>query len=219
MTGGNHLENLLSTTDKFESKVKDDHTLVDLLKYYETKSQLLSKQINNDTDLISHGFNVHVYENLTIFNTVYHKLEDHCNYKKIFIVHSHSDVYEWHLHQTHIKDNFFRFLPKTKAIIISSPKDTQGRAYKRYEKYCMNSSSLLYKPSVSNYALPYKIAGFELFSESNCRVLNSDLFMSDNGWEYLYNFLVNNFGIVLSDGTKQLHDLWLKMIDQSLATK
>ena len=222
ITGGNHLENLLSTNDQFEKKVSsENNTIIDLLNVYETKSRLLTKEVTNDLDIASDGFNVHVYETSTVFNTVYHNIENYLNYKKIFIVHSHSDIYEWHLHQPKMKNNFFKFLNKTKAIVISLPKDKNSRAYKRYEKYCLQKSQnliFLSKP-FENYVVPYKIAGFELFNESNSRLLDVDLFMSDNGWDYIFNFLKDNFNIVLTEDTKKLHELWIKMIDHSLMAK
>ena len=219
MTGGNHLENLLSTCDQFEKKISSDNkTVIDLLIIYQNKSQLLTKQINNDTDLLSNGFNVHAYEIQTVFNNVYNNIQNYLNYKKILVVHSHSDVYEWHLHQIKMKNIFFQYLNRTNAIIMSVPKNISGRAYKRYEKYFLKNSSVLAKPS-ENYLLPYTIAGFELFNDSNARLLDADLFMSDDGWEYISNFLQSNFNILLAPETKLLHELWIKMIDQSLTAK
>lgn len=215
-TGGNHIVNLLTLSSVFQPKFTSNNYVNDLINFYESKLNSIVK-INYDADIISKGYNVHVYDSNNLFTYVYKNLDKFKN-NQCTIVQGHSDEYKVGLTNQLFKNNFFKYLPLTKALLVTTPNNTSSRLFKRVS-YFNQTNSYSFPISTDNYKIPFTIAGYEIFNNSNAFMIDSDLFGENNGSYYFQNFCNETLNIILPDEIHILHQLWIKMVDQSLVHK
>lgn len=227
LTGGNHIINLLTTADTIRSKIDTDK----LVEFYKTKTNFTpntpkasddsfrnSFQIDSNYDLISQGYNVHVYESNNLFKFIYRNVQNYTSDKICTLVHGHSDEYKFHLGNTTLRNNFFKYLPYTLGLFVSVPKILESRLYKRV-KYFNENNSYVVPLSNNNYHLPFSIVGYEIFNNTNACILDSDIFGQTEGSKYFQEFVLEKFNIKLPNTIHVMHELWINMVDQSLANK
>lgn len=208
MTGGNHIKNLLTTSSLFSEYKPKDY----LKSYYTYK---LNKDLNKDE--IIQGKSVHIHEKNNSFVNVY---RDSNNFKQKLckLVCGHIEEYETHILKTKIRNNFFKYLPYTISCIITAPKNSNGRLYKRL-KYFHDHNNYITQLSLENYSLPLKLVGYNLFDLSNSIILNSDILGKSEGSYYFQEVIFSKLNLQLPNEIHELHQLWINMIDRTLENK
>jgi hypothetical protein len=199
--GGNHISNLISTVDIFEKHFISENYIDEIVSRYET---VYKKYVGNKTDKISsiHGTKVHFtkYNNLEHLKIPEEKEKILQNSKKnILIGHAHCFYEMIHVTKT--------FVDRKECcwLIMTSP-DEYSLAGKRA---LQGEFGILPK---KNYTLPTSVGrGFKL-TETDGFVVDTDLFVTMSGWEYLNEMLISNLGIQLDPKTKRMHDLWVANI-------
>jgi hypothetical protein len=199
--GGNHLSNLLSTSEMFEQLFPSNNYIQDMTEKYEKVYKKFTGVRKSKDKLFSiHGTKVH----FTQFNNLDHlyitdeKIKLINNQKKnILMGHAHS-------YNKSILDNVFVNPDDCKWLVMSVP-SIDSLAGKRAIK---GEFGIL---SQTDYMLPTDVGSLKL-KESDGFTVNTDDFVSLEGWEYINQVLEQNIGITLPKETEYLHELWVKNI-------
>lgn len=105
-------------------------------------------------------------------------------------------------------------LEHRKGIIMTYPKN-EGRAGQRV--FVANSKVNFNNSYKNNYKLPYFRQDIELFNDMNALLVDTNLFCEDDGSRYLQELLKSKFQLQLPDIIHDLHTIWCKMVDKSIA--
>ena len=68
-----------------------------------------------------------------------------------------------------------------------------------------------------HYRLPTHVGPLKLTADDGFSI-NTDLFVSNSGWEYLNEQLVDNLGLELDPKTKRMHELWVANIAEIIGS-
>lgn len=201
--GGNHLSNLLSTTELFEQLFPSNNYILEMTEKYEKVYKKFTGVRKSKDKLFSiHGTKVH----FTQFNNLDHLyVTDEKNKlissqkKNILIGHAHS-------YNKAILDNVFVNPDDCKWLVMNIP-SINSLAGKRAIK---GEFGIL---SQTDYMLPTDVGSLKL-KESDGFMVNTDDFVSFEGWTYVNQVLEQNIGITLPKETEYLHELWVKNITE-----
>ena len=199
--GGNHLSNLLSTTEMFEQLFPSNNYIQEMTEKYEKVYKKFNGVRKSKDKLFSiHGTKVH----FTQFNNLDHlyvsdEKSKVLNSKKKNILMGHA-----HSFTKAIADNVFVDPIDCKWLVMNVP-SVDSLAGKRAIK---GEFGILSK---EDYILPTDVGSLKL-KESDGFIVDTDSFVSFEGWNYVNQILLENIGITLPEETKHLHDLWVRNI-------
>jgi hypothetical protein len=213
--GGNHLANILARNPKIESRTFTEDGNELLYKYY--TEELATGNITEG--LVSHPTNIVSVQNLS---NIMRCVVDIKKSNKVVTICSHA--YEFGHHCS--APVFPKFLlSKTGYILFSYPKEGSP-IYNRHRHgawyYGEDYNTM---PTVEIDSKTYNIRDLydkELFSKpwgwikkphinpKHIYQFESEKFFDANGFDYLNDFLEQNFGITLDEKAKEMHEIYLK---------
>lgn len=198
--GGNHISNLISTVDGFEKLFDSDNYIEDMIfKYEYIYNKYIGQRTRNKVFAI-HGTKVH----FTNYNNLDHlKIAEE---KEQLLKNSKKNILMGHAHCFFdaIVTDIFVDPADCRWLLMSVPSETSLAG----KRAIQGEFGILRK---EHYRLPTYIGPFKL-SETDGFNIDTDLFVSESGWEYLNEQLVDNLGIELDSKTKRMHDLWVANI-------
>ena len=199
--GGNHIANMISTIDGFQKFFDSENYIDELVDRYEN---VYTRYTGNKQDKISsiHGTKVHFtkYNNLDHLKISEEKEKVLNNSQKnILMGHAHSFYEIIHVAKTFVdrKDCVW--------LVMTSP-DISSLAGKRALE---GEFGILPK---EQYRLPTSIGRGVKLKETDGFTVDTDLFVTESGWEYLNETLTAKLGLELDIKTKRMHDLWVSNI-------
>lgn len=198
--GGNHLSNLLSTNHIFEPFFSSTDYLKEMTEKYENLYKKYSIRTIKDKLYYIHGTKVH----FTKFNNLDHLYIP--TEKEKLLKNKKKNILMGHAHSYHkaIVDNVFVNPAECCWLVMTVPTES-SLAGKRAIK---GEFGILPK---EDYTLPTDIESLKL-NTSDGFILDTDKFVSLDGWDYVNQILLENIGITLPKETEHLHELWVQNI-------
>ena len=209
-TGGNHLANLISLIPEFEYRLDEfegDYQQV-LFNKYEmfVDPKFISKiQQTSPHGIKAHFLNNHGLSGLTKDSPDEIYKQKLLSNKKINILTGH-----WHCFDHADLSNF-----KNHAWIMQTFPKENSLAYKRIRVYDF------WPQETYLYSEPFEFRRPSMES-SNAFEFDTDIFVENNGAEYLRQFLNTNFEVHLPNIADEIHDRWmygLKKVIELCSTK
>ena len=198
--GGNHISNLISTIDIFEKMFPSKNYIDDIVDRYEN---IYKKYIGNRRNKMFaiHGTKVHFTE----YNNLEHlKVSEE---KEKILKSKRKNILMGHAHCFYEAINITKtFIDASECcwLVMSVPSETSLAG----QSSLQGEFGLLSK---KDYMLPTALGSVKL-SENDGFVLDTDLFISNFGWEHLNETLISNLGIELNPKTKRMHEFWVNNI-------
>ena len=198
--GGNHISNLISTIDIFEKMFPSKNYIDDIVDRYEN---IYKKYIGNRRNKMFaiHGTKVHFTE----YNNLNHlKIPEE---KEKVLKSKRKNILMGHAHCFYESINVSKTFINTKEccwLVMSVPNESSLAG----QRALQGEFGILVK---EDYVLPTSIGPVELSKNDGFEV-DTDLFVSTSGWEYLNETLISNLGIQLNPKTKRMHELWVANI-------
>lgn len=199
--GGNHLSNLLSTSSIFEQLFPSDRYVEEMTdKYVKVYKKFSGVRKSKDKLFSIHGTKVH----FTKFNNLDHLYDK--DEKEKLSKNSNKNILMGHAHSYHkaIVDNVFVNPTECCWLVMTVPTES-SLAGKRAIK---GEFGILPK---EDYTLPTDIGSLKL-NTSDGFILDTDKFVSLDGWDYVNQILLENIGTILPKETEYLHELWVQNI-------
>lgn len=206
-TGGNHLANLLSLNEIFNSRYPYKLDTYELLKTFYFSQQVENKPMHTiHAHLPNHPGHASTYYK----SKHYQIIKNIENKKTIFTGHCFNfEGLNNSLYESPI------YLENISYIIMNFP-SANSFAYKR-----ILSIGHYDDVNVHRYEFPYKVHSMPtdnkiIVNNDNGFLIDTELFFTKDGFMYLQEQVEINFGIRLPDKANELHNIWYKWMEYAV---